>query len=112
MRALLGSLLLSLTIAAAAHAQPSDGARAIEKGKDALALYEAGNWSGALEAFREADTLFHSPVFALYTARSLRQLGRLLEARAALERLSNETLSASAPAPWLKAQADARLELE
>jgi|SoiMethySBSTD1v2_1073268.scaffolds.fasta_scaffold05171_11 hypothetical protein len=87
------------------------GARAIERGNEGIALYEHGKWNEALERFKEAEALYHSPVFVLYTARSLRNTGRLLEARDTLQRLLAEKLDRSAPEQWKKAQADAREEL-
>jgi hypothetical protein len=89
----------------------SEGAKAIEKGREGVALYEQGKWQEALERFNEADRLYHSPVFALYSARSLRNLGRLLEARAVLRRLVDEKLDGAAPDAWKEAQGDARAEL-
>ncbi len=100
---------------AQAQTQPppadSPAARAIISGQQGVQAYEQGKWTEALEHFREAEAFYHSPVFALFAARSRRQLGQLLEARAALQRLVDETLAPSAPAPWVKARADARLEL-
>jgi hypothetical protein len=87
------------------------GTRAIQKGEEGLALYEQGNWSAALEHFREAERLYHSPVFALYVARTLRNSGRLLEARAAFRELVAERLEASAPELWRQAQEDGETEL-
>jgi tetratricopeptide (TPR) repeat protein len=90
----------------------SDSARAIELGHDGVTLYEQGKWNEALERFRAAEALYHSPVFVLYTARSLRNAGRLLEAREALKRLVGEKLDSSAPELWRKAQNDGREELK
>ncbi len=118
MRALLSlACLVTLTLAAPAplFAQEapttSEGTSAIEKGREGVALYEQGKWQEALERFSEADRLYHSPVFVLYSARSLRNLGRLLEARAVLRRLVDEKLDDAAPDAWKEAQGDARAEL-
>jgi hypothetical protein len=115
------ALLLALgaaVVAPGAHAQTpppatqdSAAARAIARGQEALAAYERGEFESALGAFREADAAFHSPVFALYAGRCLRELGRLAEARAELGRVAAEPLPPSAPEPWQHAQADAQREL-
>jgi hypothetical protein len=87
------------------------GTHAIQKGEQGLALYEQGKWSEALERFREAESLYHSPVFGLYTARALRNAGRLLEAREAFRALVAEKLEPSAPELWRQAQRDGVTEL-
>ena len=63
-----------------ASAQPDagDGKRAVELGKEAKAAYEQGRWSEALEKFKQADAIVHSPVFTLYVARTERQGEHLL----------------------------------
>jgi tetratricopeptide (TPR) repeat protein len=92
-------------------AESSSAERAIQAGKAGIAAYELGKWQEALARFRQAETLYHSPVFALFAARSLRQLGQLLEARAALQKLVSEAIADTAPAAWQKVPADAKLEL-
>jgi hypothetical protein len=113
-------MLLGVVMSAqpfAAGAQPrtapkeTAAAGAIAEGKDGIAAYSQGKWTEALEHFRRAESLYHSPVFALFAARCQRQLGQLLEARAALRLLTEEVVAPGAPAPWHQAQADARLEL-
>ena len=89
----------------------SAAARAIAKGQEGLALFEQGKKDEALSSFRQAEVLYHSPVFLLYAGRSLRAIGRLTEARATLRRVDEETIPATAPAPWKQAQADARGEI-
>jgi hypothetical protein len=115
-RIVLGALLWMWP--AVALAQVEEGPRestaaagAIAAGQRGVRAYELGNWSEALQSFREADTLYHSPVFALFAARCQRRLGQLLEARTVLNQLANEPLAATAPAPWVKARSDARVEL-
>jgi hypothetical protein len=87
------------------------GSRAIEVGNEGIALYEQQRWNDALERFRQADALYHSPVFVLYTARVLQNSGRLLEARESFHALVNERLEASAPEQWQAAQRDGAVEL-
>jgi hypothetical protein len=110
------ALALTLTV----HSAPSraedakstgDGARAVEMGNQGIVFFEQGRWLEALERFKEAEAHYHSPVFSLYAARSLRNAGRLLEARDAFRRLAEETLPASAPAVWTQAQREGRSEL-
>jgi hypothetical protein len=111
----LASLLWSASLPAQSLSAPSQSdfpARAITLGKEGVALFEQERWAEALVRFREAEALFHSPVFVLYSARSLRMLGSLREARTILEKLSAEPVDASSPAPWQKAVADARIELD
>ena len=91
--------------------QSTPAVRAIAAGQHGVRAYEQGQWSDALQYFREADTLYHSPVFSLFIGRCQRRLGQLLEARATLNQLSNELIAATAPEPWVKAQSDARAEL-
>ncbi len=110
----LGALLAWSTPTAAQNQPPAEGSsaeRAIAAGKAGIAAYELGKWQEALEQFRQAETLYHSPVFALFAARSLRQLGQSLEARVALQKLASEAIADTAPAAWQKVPADARLEL-
>jgi hypothetical protein len=110
------TIALSLTLAPA-HASAEQppvtrtSAAAIERGNEGVTLFEAGRWNEALARFTEAEGLYHSPVFVLYTARTLRNVGRLREARETYRRLLSETLAPSAPGPWKQAQADARSEL-
>ena len=85
--------------------------RSIEKANAALVLYEEGKWDEALGLFREADALYHSPVYTLYAARSLKGAGRWLEARREYEQVSGESLPDGGPEAWSKAQAEARTEL-
>jgi hypothetical protein len=93
------------------RAQSSPAALAIEAGKRGVLLYERGDWLGALTQFEAAEALYHSPVFVLYTARSLRNAGHLPEAEAWFSRVSAEQLDASAPELWQRAQENARAEL-
>jgi hypothetical protein len=113
---MLSSLLWMWPAAALAQvevppSQSSAAVGAIAAGQRGVRAYDLGQWSDALRYFREADALYHSPVFVLFAARCQRRLGQLLEARTALNQLANEALPATAPAPWVKAQSDARVEL-
>lgn len=105
---------LSSTVAAQPadeQAAPSPGDQAIQKGQEALALFERGKWADAARTFEEADRLFHSPVFILYQARSERNLGHLREAKRVFSVLSSELLGPSAPSQWRDAQLEGAKEL-
>jgi tetratricopeptide (TPR) repeat protein len=105
----------AMPAAAQAQAQPGNtrpnSELAIQKGNEGVQLYEQGRWDEALEHFREAESLYHSPVFILYTARALRNSGRLRDARDAFQKLVNERLEPPAPELWHQAQRDALAEL-
>lgn len=106
-------LAVTLFTSSAALAQPSpeDGRRAVELGKEAKAAYEQGRWAEALEKFKQADAIVHSPVFTLYVARTERRVGKLLEARADFQKLLAEELGPNDPDPWVAAHRDAKAEL-
>jgi tetratricopeptide (TPR) repeat protein len=91
--------------------QSESGRAAIERGHEAVSLFERGDWQGALARFQEAEALYHSPVFVLFSARCLRHMGELDQARFAYLRLVDEPLDAGVPEPWKQAQADGRAEL-
>ncbi len=122
MRTLLAATGLVLTftlllwpVAALAQdtAPPQQAASAaIEKGRQGLESYEHGNWQDAISRFEEAEALYHSPVFLLYSARSLRNAGRLREASRMFSRLSAGQVGATAPEAWKQAQAAGRVELQ
>lgn len=106
-----GALALALMLPGAALAQPTDGERAIELGKQAIELFNAKKWAECAEKFEAADTVSHSPVLRLYKARCLRGDNRLLRARAELKSVAAESVAADAPAPWHQAKIDAQTEL-
>jgi hypothetical protein len=108
------SLALSFPAPLRAETPPNAteaGNRAIQAGEAGIALYEQGKWNDALERFRTAEALYHSPVFVLYQARSQRNAGHLLEARETFRRLLAEKLEETAPALWKQAQRDGATEL-
>lgn len=86
-------------------------AKAIELGDQGIALFEQGRWAEALERFQTAEATYHSPVFVLFSARCLRNSGRLLDAEREFRRLQEIHIAENAPAPWLDAQRDGRAEL-
>jgi hypothetical protein len=107
-----GWLLLALvTLAGAARAQ-DERERALELGREGVALYEAGRWLEARERFERAEALVHSPVFVLYAARTQHRLGKLLVARTLYRRVIDEPALADEIEPWRAARRDAAAELE
>lgn len=117
LRSALGALLVVSAWSMPARADPPEespknaGARAVQKGDEGIALYAQGKWDEAFRAMNEAETLYHSPVFLLYQARSARNAGRMLQALAIFQRLSAEVIDHAAPEPWKHAQAVGRVEL-
>lgn len=90
---------------------PVSASRAVEKANAGVALYQDGKWREALALFREAESLYHSPVFVLYAARCFRSAGELLLARTEYQRVLSEALKSDAPSSWVEAQVDGRVEL-
>jgi hypothetical protein len=111
--ALFGVVAGSVTTAAIAHAQPAaTDSRAIartiaDQGADA---YAQGDYERARKLFAGAYELVPAPTIALLHARSLAQLGRLVEAKAWYERAA-AALDVTAPQPFRNAQLSARTEL-
>ncbi len=93
------------------EAPPVSAPQAVEKANAGVALYQDGKWREALALFRQAESLYHSPVFVLYAARCLRSSGELLLARREYQRLLAENLKPDAPSSWVEAQVDGRAEL-
>jgi hypothetical protein len=83
----LATLIGGLSIAAVAHAAPTDESpdaddeqAALRKFDRAQKAYDAGRYEAALELFREVADVLHSPNSAFMAARCLRELDRLPEA--------------------------------
>jgi hypothetical protein len=90
----------------------SDGDRAVALGRKGIAAFQDGKWLEAYARFSEANALSPSPVFVLYMGRSLRNAGRLIEARAKLRAMVDKPIAAGAPSSWHQAQTDARAEVQ
>jgi hypothetical protein len=86
-----------------------DSARA--KAAHALELMDQKRWSEALDAFKEADELFHAPTLTLAMAQCERAMGHLLAARVLYQRLVDEDLATDAPDQFRKAQLTSKREL-
>ncbi len=115
----LGALGLAMGLSLAASSalaqapDPATRATARKLGADAVKLFEAGDYAGALDKFNTADRLVPAPTLGLYAARSLVKLGRLVEAS---ERYLDASRMQLEKGPTLavmrKAQADAITERE
>jgi hypothetical protein len=73
--------------------------------------YARGSFAQAHELFVKAYGLVPAPTIALFEARALMQMKRLVEARAAYERASSTALAVGAPDAFRQAVSDARAEL-
>src|SRR6185369_2906113 len=78
------AIVVSITVLAdSAHAQSESASVQAEsqtrfsRGRD---LFRSGSFEQALEEFRAANELVHSPNTRLYIARTLQQIGRFAEA--------------------------------
>jgi hypothetical protein len=112
-RAALSGCVLSVGLSGAARAQPADvvqeSARALaDEGANAYAAHDDER---ALALFQRAYMLVPAPTIALFEARTLARLGRLLEARAAYLRLIRAEQPAAASAPFRNAVETGRAEL-
>jgi hypothetical protein len=110
----LAPLLVALSLAAPAWADPSDADRATaralaQEGQSAL---EKQDFATAADRFARADALVHAPTLLLGRARALVGLGKLVEAQEAYERIVREGVAANAPAPFHVALEDAKKEVE
>jgi hypothetical protein len=120
MRPLLASALLIAVVLAApsARAQGANGQSAIVRatarklGGEAVKLYDAGDYAGALEKFNTADSLVPAPTLGLYAARCLVKLGRTVEASERYLEVTRMELDRAALPVMRKAQADAVTERE
>ena len=107
----LPALVAAATIALASPASAqSDANRAAARrlGKEALTLYEQGDYDAALDRFERAHDLVGLTTTGLYTARTLEKLGRLVEASELYLEASRIELPSDAPEQHVTAKADAR----
>jgi hypothetical protein len=111
-----GSMLLVLTLAASALAEPNQPSEATREQARALALqgYEAlqrADYAAAEDLFRRANALVHAPTIVVDHARALVGLGRLVEAHERYELVLREGVSSNSPWSWQRAAEDAEKEL-
>jgi hypothetical protein len=102
-----------LSCARLAHAEPSPEARSTARdlANEGANAYAEHDYALALTLFARAHRLVPAPTIALFEARTLAQLGRLRDARAAYLRLIDAAQPADAPAPFRAAVDTARAEL-
>jgi hypothetical protein len=109
-------LLTSFAEARAVAQEPSAPAQvreaALARAKQGWMHYRADRYEEALKAFREAEAKVHAPTFLIMVARSCRQLGRLVEARSVYQIIVDDKLGANAPPAFLRAQEEAKAELD
>lgn len=108
---LLGVLCASPAIAQVGRTPPQSKAAAVALAEQGWDHYEKRRYAEALQAFREAESTVHAPPFLLMVARCYVELGRLLDARNAYQRVVDEQLGKDAPPEFVEAQAAARKEL-
>jgi hypothetical protein len=110
---LLVSVALLTQVGVARAAEPVDdsernAARNLaEQGRDA---FDKGDFARSLDLFHRAYDLVQAPTLALYEARSLAKLGRLVEAEEAYLRAIRAQLGPGAPEAFRKAVRDAGSE--
>ncbi len=113
-RALVGLAvaLLCTSISSRAVAQSDeDRQRARELGQAGLALFDKGDYAGALSKLDEAEAIVKVPTIGLFAARSLDRLDRMVEARARLAQVVAIPLPPNSPEVWQQAKTDAAKEL-
>ncbi|MGK4006746.1 hypothetical protein WMF31_29260 [Sorangium sp. So ce1036] len=107
---LFGTLLAWPVAAQGQQTSAQTKAAAVARADEGWAHYEAGRYTDALQAFREAEATIHAPPFLLMVARCYAKLGRLLDARAAYQLILDEKLAPDAPPAFREAQATAKVE--
>lgn len=93
-------------------APPADGdevvrAAARKLAEEGLALFDRGEYEGALERFERAGAVVRAPTMSLMAARSLEKLGRLVDASERYLAATKMQLDASASDAFRAAQQDA-----
>ncbi|HEX4341402.1 MAG TPA: hypothetical protein VH062_36085 [Polyangiaceae bacterium] len=113
-RALAGAALVGVIAVSAPASAQSDEARAGARAAATQGAQAFGEkrWADSVDLFTRAESLVHSQVHLLYTARSYEKLGQLVKAREAYIKITNEDLPAGASQPIRSAKADAEKELE
>ena len=107
----LGLLTVSFVVARPALAESSKRAEALRLAGEAMDLYEAGDYSTALEGFTEADEVLPAPTLKLRVARCLDKLDRMQEAVEKYREVIAHELTASSPAVHREARKQAVPEL-
>lgn len=109
------SAVIALSVAAPAAAQaPADdatkaAARSLaETGKK---RFESGDYSGAIEALRDAEKYFRAPTITRMRALAHEKLGQLLEAQAVHKQVADEPLAAGVPPEFEAAREESKKSL-
>jgi hypothetical protein len=104
--------IAALVVPAAVQAEPSTAEKsaAREMARLGAVYFDNGEWERAREHFRRAYDIVGAPTLALMEARSLVELGSLVEAEDAYARAASLPADPN-NAPYRKAQADANKEL-
>lgn len=105
-----GPLAVGPRTAHAATDEEKAGARALAE--QAVEAFNDGEYERAVDLFRRAETLVHSPGHWLYMGRAYVKLGRLVLAQEAFLKAEREALNDSSPEAFRVAVADASSELE
>lgn len=107
--------LMLLAPAASAQAPAGGGADPTAVAKEwankAHERFEAGDYQGALDAMMEAQKHARPPTFVRFLAQVHEKLGKLLEAQRLYREVAETPLQPGAPAPFKKAQAEAKKDL-
>lgn len=103
----LGLLLMTALLGSSgtARAEPSAEDRATAR-QLAIEGYQAlkdKSYELAVDRYKRADELVHAPTLLVDMARALTELGRLVEAREAYQRVVREGVASDAPGSWQKA---------
>jgi hypothetical protein len=101
---LLAAALLTTPVFAQAQDNTAFAQQRFQQGS---ALYDQGNFEGALSEFRQSISLYNSPNTRLYIARCLRELGRFDEAVIEYERTVREATDRAVTDPRYAATRDA-----
>ncbi len=97
-------------VAHADNVDPAARSTARKLGQEALKLFDAGDYAGALDKLTTANQLVPTPTLGLYAARCLVKLGRLVEASERYLDVSRMQLERGAQPVMKKALIDALAE--
>jgi hypothetical protein len=108
------ALAVLLFAASSARAQPDDTTRlrARTLGDEGNALFDKGDYRGALDRYDRAAVLVNVPTLGLWAARCLEKLGRLVEASERYLAVSRAAVDPEAPDVHKEAVVSAREERE
>jgi hypothetical protein len=108
----LGLLLSALATSAAWAQSPSERSAARELGNQGLEDYQRGDFEAALDKLRRAHEIVRLPTTGVWLARTLEQLGRLVEASERYLEVTRMTLANDALPQHVQAKDEAVRERE